>query len=148
LSRHARPLYALQVGYPLNGLTAVSGVVRLQAGNLWPSFTILDTLCRTRCLCRCHSLLIFLLLGIGPEGGEAFSSHHIWMSIPSVRPSVHTYPPDVTLRTDRRVECTSICDEMRGLCPLPALAPKGVKPSHLITYGCSFRPSVRPSVCM
>jgi hypothetical protein len=31
------------------------------------------------------------LLGIGPEGGEALSSHHVWMFIPSVRLSICLY---------------------------------------------------------
>jgi hypothetical protein len=30
-------------------------------------------------------------LGIGPEGGEALSSHHIWTFISSVHPSVCLY---------------------------------------------------------
>jgi hypothetical protein len=31
-ARHARPLYALQVGHPQNGLTAVWGMARPQGG--------------------------------------------------------------------------------------------------------------------
>jgi hypothetical protein len=47
------------------------------------------------------------LLGIGPEGGEALSSHHIWTFMPSICTSVHPYirlyPPSRFFPKDRRV---------------------------------------------
>jgi hypothetical protein len=47
VSGHARPLYALRVGHPPNGLTAVWGWPALWAGGLRPSSSPLDTPSRT-----------------------------------------------------------------------------------------------------
>jgi hypothetical protein len=56
--------------------------------------------------------IIFVVLGIGPEGGEALSSHHIWMFIlsdsMSVRTYVYTLPPDAALRMDGQAGGTKV----------------------------------------
>ena len=39
--------------------------------------------------------------GIGPKGGEAFSSHHIWMFIPSICTNIH---PDFALWMDGQAD--------------------------------------------
>jgi hypothetical protein len=73
-------------------------------------------------------------LGIGPEGGEALSSHmDVHFVCLSIRPSVclyicmymHPYPPDFFLRTDEQAEWMSICDERASLPlgPMPHFNP-------------------------
>lgn len=42
--------------------------------------------------------------GIGPEGGKAFSSHHIWMFIQSVRPHQVVGEVQMDVHTDMRNE--------------------------------------------
>jgi hypothetical protein len=108
------------------------------------------------CLISVEGVIRGLRWGIGPEGGKALSSHHIWTFIPPARPFVGQNRGQgggqgyvqmygrtegrTDGRTDGRTniwtEWTSICDEMRVLRPPRGRCPKSERVGCCLCHSC------------